>query len=194
MPRARLAERQAGDAKWCYARILQNGSPAKLADAVPGGEGMGPVLGDWINATYGFDKGVEATFGSVKNSTGKETRFGLEIRGSKGIIQLTTGSLPPAYFLDDPSWFPGHRGAKWQEITSAGIGKPEPLKDGGLGQANVWIAKDLIDAIEKDRQPLGSMYDGRAALEMILAVYESHRLKGTAELPLKNRKHPLTML
>ena len=38
------------------------------------------------------------------------------------------------------------------------------------------------------------MYDGRAALEMILAVYESYRLKGTAELPLKNRKHPLTML
>jgi hypothetical protein len=29
---------------------------------------------------------------------------------------------------------------------------------------------------------------------MILAVYESHRLKGPAELPLKNRKHPLTML
>ena len=38
------------------------------------------------------------------------------------------------------------------------------------------------------------MYDGRAALEMILAVYESHRLKGPADLPLKNRKHPLTML
>jgi hypothetical protein len=38
------------------------------------------------------------------------------------------------------------------------------------------------------------MYDGRAALEMILAVYDSHRAKGTVELPLKNRKHPLTML
>ena len=54
--------------------------------------------------------------------------------------------------------------------------------------------KDLIEAIEKDRQPLGSMYNGRAALEMILAAYESHRLKGPAELPLKNRQHPLTML
>jgi len=38
--------------------------------------------------------------------------------------------------------------------------------------------KDLIEAIEQDRQPLGSMYDGRAALEMILATYESHRRKG----------------
>jgi hypothetical protein len=38
------------------------------------------------------------------------------------------------------------------------------------------------------------MYDGRAALEMILAAYESHRARGPIDLPLKNRKHPLTML
>jgi hypothetical protein len=38
------------------------------------------------------------------------------------------------------------------------------------------------------------MYDGRAALEMILAVYESHRQRGPVELPLKNRRHPLSML
>jgi hypothetical protein len=43
-------------------------------------------------------------------------------------------------------------------------------------------------------QPKGSMYDGRAALEMILAVYESHRLNSPVELPLKSRRHPLNML
>ena len=59
------------------------------------------------------------------------------------------------------------------------------------GPGNVWIVKDLIEAIEKDRQPLGSAYDGRAALEMILAVYESHRLGAAVDLPLKNRDHPL---
>ena len=60
--------------------------------------------------------------------------------------------------------------------------------------ANVLIAKDLIDAVEKDRQPLGSMYDGRAALEMILAVYESWRVKGPVDVPLKNRAHPLATI
>ena len=50
---------------------------------------------------------------------------------------------------------------------------------------------DLIDAIEKDRPPLDSIHDGRASLEMILAVYESHRQERPVELPLKNRKHPL---
>jgi len=59
----------------------------------------------------------------------------------------------------------------WREITSNGPGKKETLKAKGLLTGNVWIVKDLIDAIEKDRQPLGGMYDGRAALEMIHAVY-----------------------
>jgi predicted dehydrogenase len=155
---------------------------------------MGPIAGDRIHATYGLDKGVIASFGTHRAQHGAGQRFGLTILGSKGVVQLTTGSLPAAYFLDDPSWFPGRSKKPWQEITSAGLGKPEPLRDGGLRQGNVWIVKDLLEAIEKDRQPLGSMYDGRAALEMILAVYESHRARGPVPLPLQNRKHPLTML
>ena len=58
---------------------------------------------------------------------------------------------------------------------------------------NRLIVADLMDAIEKDRPPLGSIYDGRAALEMILAVYESHKLERPVELPMKNRRHPLGM-
>lgn len=181
----------AGDARWCHARIWQNGRPATKADVREGGENIGPVLGDLINAAYGFDRGVEGTFGTAQDKGGQQSRFGLQILGSKGIIQLTTGSLPAAYFLPDPTWFPGRSKAAWQEITSAGLGKPEPLQDGGLGLANQWIVRDLIAAVEEDRQPLGSMHDGRAALEMILAVYESFRLKAVADLPLKNRRHPL---
>jgi predicted dehydrogenase len=184
----------AGDARWCFARVTQDGKPVTRAEVREGGEGMGPVAGDQVVAGYGFDKGVSATFASHRARHGAGSRFGLQVYGSRGVIQLTTGSLPAAYFLEDPSWFPGRSKAAWQEITSAGLGKPEPLKDGGLGQGNVWIVRDLIEAIEKDRQPLGSIYDGRAALEMILAVYEAHRLKGPVDLPLKNRKHPLSLL
>ena len=183
----------AGDARWCFARVLQKGKPATKADVREGGEGMGPVLGDQIAALYGFDGGVRGTFGTHRARDGAGKRFGLTVYGSKGVIQLTTGSLPAAYFLDDPSWFPGQSKAEWQEITSAGLGQPEPLKDDGLASGNVWIAKDLLDAIENDRQPLGGMYDGRAALEMILAVYESHRLDRPVGLPPEDRKHPLTI-
>ena len=189
----------AGDVRWCHARVgvvtKEGVRSATKADLREGGEGMGPIAGDHITAMYGFDKGVIGHFASQRSTraAGERDRFGLQIFGSKGVIQLTTGSLPPVYFLSDPSWFPA-RAKPWQEITSAGIGKPETLKDGGLGQGNVWIVRDLFDAIEKDRPPRGNMYDGRASLEMILAVYESHRVRGTVEFPLKNRRHPLTML
>jgi predicted dehydrogenase len=182
-----------GNARWCHASITVNGRPATQADLREGGERIGPVLGDQIHATYGFDKSVVGAFATRRNAASRASRFGMEIRGTKGIIQLTTGGLPPVYLLDDPTWFPGKSNAVWQEISSNGIGKAETLKDGGLDMANVLIVKDLIDAVEKDRQPLGSMYEGRAALEMILAVYESWRDKGPVDVPLKNRAHPLTM-
>jgi len=181
----------AGEPRWCFARILQDGRPATRSDVKEGGENMGPVLGDDIFATYAFDKGIVGTFGSHKAKNGAGERFGLSLYGSKGAIHLTTGTLPAAYLVEDPSWAPGRGKATPQAITSAGLGKPETLKDGSLEHGNIWIVKDLIDAIEQDRQPRGSMYDGRASLEMILAVYESFRLKGPAELPMKNRKHPL---
>src|SRR5262245_27094394 len=182
-----------GDAQWCHARIWQDGKVPQKGDVREGGEGMGPVLGDRIHAEYGFANRAVGTFGTHKAKDGAGKRFGLQIFGSKGVVAMTTGSLPLTLFCADAAWLPG-RSAPWQEITSNDLGKPETLKDAGLNLGNQWIAKDLIDAIEKDRPPLGSMYDGRAALEMILAVYESFRLNKAVELPLKNRRHPLTML
>ncbi len=184
----------AGDARWCFARVLHNGDAVSKADVREGSEGIGPLAGDQLHATYGFDKGVIATFASSRAKHGAGSRFGLHLFGSKGMIHLTTGGLPPVHLLEEPSWSPGRSKAQWQEITSAGVGLSEPIQDGSLSQGNVWIVKDLIDAIEKDRQPLGGIYDARAALEMILAVYESHRLGGPVELPLKNRAHPLSLL
>src|SRR5262245_35075865 len=61
-----------GDARWCHAVITHKGKPATKADIRQGGEGMGPILGDDIHATYGFDKGAIATFGTRKNAAGRE--------------------------------------------------------------------------------------------------------------------------
>ncbi len=184
----------AGDPSWCFARILQGGKPATKANVHPGGEGIGPILGDHISAMYGLPRGSMGTFGTHRARHGAGERFALSLYGSRGVAQLGTGSLPPVWFCDDPSWMPGKSKAKWLEVTSAGLGKPETLKAPGLAPGNVWIVQDLIKAIEEDRQPLGSMDDGRAALEMIVAVYESHRRGAPVELPLKERRHPLTLL
>lgn len=186
-----LMRHLAGDARWCHSRIQVGDKPATKDHITQGGEGMGPILGDNLHATYGFANNVLASFGSRKIGPQGGGKFGLHVYGSKGVLALTTGALPDAFWLDDPTWTPGKSKAAWQPITSAGVGQPEPLKDNSLLAGNVWIAKDLIAAIEADRPPLGSLHDGRAALEMILAVYESHRAGGVVALPLKNRKHPL---
>lgn len=187
----------AGDARWCDARVGVVGkdrvTPIAKADLHEGAEGMGLIAGNHINAMYGFDRGVVGHFASVRSTRGKgeADRFGLTILGTRGVIQLVTGSLPACYYLSDPGWFPGRSRANWQLITSQGLGKEEPLKDGGAVQGNVWIVQDLLQAIERDRQPKGSIYDGRASLEMIHAVYESARTRAAVELPLRNRRHPL---
>ncbi len=182
----------AGDARWCFARIDQSGRRAVPADVRQAGEQIGPILGDHISALYGFDSLAVGRYTTLKAKHGAGTRFSLEIRGTKGMIQIIiSGGLPAAYLCEDPSWMPGKSKAAWQEISSAGVGQPEPLKAADVGNGNIWIVQDLLKAIAEDRPPLDSLHDGRASLEMILAVYESHRLDKPVDLPLKNRKHPL---
>jgi predicted dehydrogenase len=158
-----------------------------------GAEGIGPLAGDEIRAMYGFG-GVTAGFFSTHRARhGASERFGLQIYGSRGVLTTTTGAAPEVWFVEDPSWQPGRSKAQWKRISSAGIDRPEPLSDPQHRYGNRLIALDLIRGIETDSQPRGSMYDGRAALEMILAVYESHRLNAPVRLPLHNRKHPLSI-
>ncbi len=186
----------AGDAQWCFARVFEGGKPITRENVREGNEGIGPLAGDEIHATYRLGKNVMGHFSTCRAKHGVGERFGVWLYGTKGVITLNTGSLPAAWYCPDPSWQPGRSNAKWEQITSAGLGKPEPLDVSG-GQArlgNKLAVLDLIRAIETDTQPKGSAYDGRAALEMILAVYESHRLNAPVDLPLANRRHPLRLL
>lgn len=183
-----------GHPTWCQARVTQSGEPVRAADVAEGNEGLGPLAGDAVHAMYGMPDDAVAHFDSVRNCGANPTRFGLMIYGTGGIIEIHTGYLPDTKFLGDPTWTPGRTGAKWQDVSSAGIGVEEPLKDGGLHAGNVLAVKDLIAAIEEDRQPMGSVYEARGATEMIVAVFESHRLGRMVALPLENRKNPLAML
>ncbi|MCI0701889.1 MAG: Gfo/Idh/MocA family oxidoreductase [Planctomycetia bacterium] len=189
-----LMRHLAGDAKWCFARIQQNGKKAVSGDIRQGGEQIGPIMGDHISARYGFSGLAVANYTTHVAKAGANTRYWLEVRGTKGVIHVGFGILPVAFLCEDPSGMFGRNKAPWQEITSAGIGKPEPPTTKGLDNGNILIVNDLIEAIEKDRAPLDSLVDGRGALEMILAVYESHRLERPVDLPLKNRKHPLAAM
>ena len=184
----------AGDARWCFASVRDNGEIISKKHVRDGAEGIGPLAGDEIHAVYRFDGITMGYFSTHRTRHGAAKRFGLQVYGSRGILTMSTGAVPEIWFVEDPSWQPGRSKTQWKRISSTGIDKPEPLKYPGLDYGNKLIALDLIRAIETDTQPKGSMYDGRAALEMMLAIYESHRLGTPVELPLKNRVHPLAML
>lgn len=180
-----------GDAKWCIARITVDGKKAGPSAVRSLPEEIGPGIPGRIFATYGFDRDAVGHFTTFPSKANVSARYWVEVRGTKGVIHVGYGGWPVAYLCEDPTWMPGKSKAAWQEITSAGVGQAEPLKAGDVAVSNRWIVDDLLEAIEKDRPPLGSIADGRAALEMILAVYESHRHDRPVELPLKNRRHPL---
>jgi predicted dehydrogenase len=182
-----------GEPNWCMANVMQDGERVTGKHVMEGAEGIGPLAGDSLTAMYGMDEGVTAYFASMRNM-GVKSRFGLQIFGSEGIIEILSGYLPAVNYLPDPNWSPGRSDAKWIPVSSAGAGQPEPLPDGGLNAGNVLACQDLLAAIEEDRLPECSVYEGRTTVEMIAAVFESHRLGGLAEMPLKNRKNPLTML
>lgn len=179
----------AGDVDSCFATVTVEGRPITRADVHEGNEGIGPLAGDGLDALYSFRSGVKGHFASHR---GKGTRFGLRVFGSRGVIEFQSGYLKTAYLLRDPLWSPGQSGNRWVPISSNGVGKPETRSS--RHRANAVAIEDLIDAIERDRQPLSSAYDARAATEMIVAVFESQRIGGPVSLPLKNRKNPLTLL
>jgi predicted dehydrogenase len=184
----------AGDVQWCFARVREVGKPVTQKEVREGAEGIGLLAGDEIHAMYHFNGTTTGYFSTQRARDGVSKRFGLAVYGSKGILTMTMGALPEVWFVEDPSWQPGQSKAQWKRISSGGVGKPEGLSESNHSFGNRLIALDLIRAIETDTQPKGSAYDGRAALEMILGVYESHRLKGPVGLPLKNRRHPLSLL
>ena len=185
----------AGSPQWCSGSVYQDGHPVTAADVHEGAEGIGPLAGDSVHAMYRLENGATGYFDSTRNGGGRPTRFGLQIFGTKGIVQMfNTGHIPDTYFLPDSSWSPGRSGVDWVPVTSAGVGKPEPLPNGGLHGGNILAVRDLIACVEQDRQPLTSIYAARTATEMIVAVFESHRLGKRVEFPLSNRQNPLTML
>jgi predicted dehydrogenase len=183
-----------GGATSCYATVTQGGAPVARAHVREGPEGIGLLAGDHVRATYAFPKGVAGYFASRKGMAGKPTRFAVQVFGSKGVIELESGYLVKADLLRDSSWSPGRSGSKWEKITSAGIDEPEPRTDGTYEGGHVAAITDLIDAIEKDRPTKCTARDCTAVIEMIAAVFESHRVARPVELPLKTRVNPLSLL
>lgn len=183
----------AGEPQWCFANVLQDGNPITQEQVSQGNEGIGPLIGDNLSAMYGLQDGVFGYFSSQRSAgPGGTGRFGLRILGSEGQIDVLTGHLPETHILQDPLWNPGRSGASWRKVSTVGIDEPETIKDEGLAGGNKLAVQDLLDAIQEDRQPEANVYEARTTVEMIAAVFASHRTKGPVQIPLQNRNNPLS--
>ncbi|MFO7908358.1 MAG: Gfo/Idh/MocA family protein [Planctomycetota bacterium] len=181
-----------GKPEWCFGSVRQGGKPIGPSDVVEGAEGIGPLAGDRVHAMYQFAGGATGYFDSTRDAGGRPTRFGLAIYGSRGVVQMfNTGHLPEMYFLPDPGWSPARSNKEWIPVSSAGVGKAEPLDNNGLHGGNLLAVQDLIASVEQDRQPRTSVHVARVATEMIVSVFESQRLGQPVTLPLQNRENPL---
>ena len=183
----------------CFGTVLQNGRPITKQDV---GDcemyGIGPSAGNEVHAMYRFSNGAIGYFDSIERQGAPPPwRYDLRIFGSKGVLHVPSTQYfhSPMQFLPDPLWSAGRSGKKWIPVSSAGIGKAESAEDQLTHrEGNVLAANDLIAAIEEDRPPLANLEEARTNLEMIVAVFESHRVGGSVTFPMKNRKNPLTML
>jgi predicted dehydrogenase len=54
--------------------------------------------------------------------------------------------------------------------------------------------RDMVECIEENREHRSSGYQGRATLEVLMAIYESSRKRGRIRLPLEEKESPLTLM
>jgi predicted dehydrogenase len=189
-----LVHHFAGKPVACSAVMLKGNAPATPADVQPGAEGVGPIAGDRVHARYEMEKGVVAYFDSIRSAGVAAASFGLQLIGTKGLIDLRVDREPLAHFVPGNPFQPVAEPRPWIPISSAGIGKPEPTANLAADSANhQFPARDLLAAMRENRPPLCSAADGRVTVEMITAVFASHVQGGArVPLPLASREHPLT--
>jgi len=179
-----LATLFTGPATSCQASIFVEGRPATKADIRPGEEGVGLIVGDEIHARYETKSGIPIYFDSKKGTWTKGSSFGARLIGTKGVISLQIDEEPLAILERDGNKTP---------ITTAGIGKPEPIKDIRLiNGGHHGAVRDLLAAIAEKREPLCGPEAGRETIELTLGVFASFAADAKkVTLPLADRQHPL---
>jgi len=178
-----------GDADWVFAHVrivansATNGQDISANDIthVPR---SGLVAGVDAPSYFYFKNGVYA----VVHSFGD---FGVELIGTKGRILLKEGYRPCPYPHIFGIWTHDKSPGEWQPITTE---RDELIMPPHFRLAYARMVQEMIDCIEEDREHYSNGKEGRAALELIMAVYESQRTGARVKLPLDVRVNPLKLM
>ena len=194
------------DVEWAYGHVTQDGREVTAEDIRDGDERVGLLAGNGVSAYYSFKSGVTAHYESYPGNlsqrsgpvdrTRNERWFGFEIYGTEGIIALRDSPTGEMYVYPHDLWIPGEADGKWERVYLDEWEKTPDGQNRSYGDrmhlSNQMMTRDLVQAVEEGRDVIAtsSGRDARAALEMIMAVHESQRLKARVDFPLENRESP----
>lgn len=185
-----------GEPLSCSAVMLQNSRPVTKADVADGAEGLGPLAADEVHARYRMSNGVTAYYDSIANDGSDRAGFGAQLIGTRGVISIHIDKDPLAHLTPGNPFQPVAESRPWIPITSAGPGKPEPHQDRVDRVADhVLAVRDLVEACDTGREPLCDARAGAVTVEMICAVFDSHRQGGReVPFPLEERGNALRLM
>ena len=172
----------AGDVAWMSARVMANGRELRPGDAREAAEPVGLIAGDCIHSFFAFENGASGSFASGANQPGNGQCFGLELVGRDGRLMFRGGAPTVIAAYPYPVWLPEDASQAWDVPDLEAV----PFADG-----NRLAILDLIDAIQRDRQPLSSGVDAVKALEMAHGAYASQISGRRVAFPMADRTHPL---
>jgi predicted dehydrogenase len=175
----------AGDPLWVFAHVTDAAREVSAGSGRSPGEPVGMVAGDEVAAMFAFPGGIHGYFGSKANDVITGSRFGVTLYGSRGALYMPIGGVPEegAMILRSTNWAREAKAASWEIV--------QPVKPKERHEANLLMARDLLDAIAKDREPVCSARDGRWAVEMVTGIYQSQIAGARVAFPLRDRRNPL---
>ncbi len=118
-----------------------------------------------------FDSGVQGV--TIVDELTEDSRFWLELHFERGLVKVgrEAGAEKSVRADTDETWW----------YTLADDEFPQPAWE---GQGILHAAKDLVHAIETGAETRSTGEDGRAAIEIIMALYEAQRT-GNAKVELR---------
>ena len=187
----------AGGVRSVYGHLTTGGHDTRPEDITPSTElgaryrDIGPVAGDNVVAHFAFENGVEG-LAEFYRSPGRLPGSGPRLlQGTDGILAIKPGGemhLSVLYY-PAPVYDPTSTEA-WQEVSLS----EEELTLHGEAWPAIQVIRsidEMVHCLEEDREHVSDGRAGRAALEMIQAVYRSHFTGKRITLPLADRRNAL---
>ena len=157
----------------------------------PRGQNDGLVLGERAFATFRFKSGVHAEAEFLGVEWEHDMGYGIDFIGTEGRIAVRENVGTTMFIHRGPRHLPTD---EWERVV-VGEADNEERERPREREARLFLQRlmlrDLIAAIEEDRDPTASGRGRVGSLEMINLTWESHRRGERGYAPLTPRENPL---